>query len=430
MDSERGWTLLFWSMIILGVLAVLFRSGDIEQDLTDRANAVLHKNGLQWASVKETSGRNLVLTGESPVQDFRNLPKKMVGGLYGVRSIDDEDVSVKDPVSPYIWQAVIAEDSVVLKGFVPDDETRALIVKKAKQLIYDRPVIDKMILADGSPDSGWLDNISSVLKYTRYLKNGTISLEDRSVKVEGEAWSLLDHEIVTLRTGRGKAIGDYKFSSNLALPVESVKEQEVSDIEAEKIIKPEESETPADVENIPAATEDASAVEKESAAAAAPAPVTDTVATDAVSAASGNDAVAGSSKTAEKETLPKNSEKQNSPEKPSGDTAEESPASAAAESGNNAQSVEPPPAEVKKTFDKTASKTTDKTGGNNNIPPASGYYYVPGPYGAPVAVPLNVPPFMVAPPWAFSPYRAPSGYPPGCAYLHPGHPAYCGRALY
>ncbi len=429
MDSERGWTLLFWSMIVLGVLAVLFRSGNIEQDLTERANAVLHENGLQWASVKEASGRNLVLTGEAPVQDFRNLPEKMVAGLYGVRGVDDEGVSVKDPVSPYIWQAVIAEDLVTLKGSVPDNKTRSLIVKKAMQLIYDRPVIDKMILADGSPDSGWLDNISSVLKYTKYLKNGVISLEDRSVKVEGEAWNLLDHEIITLRTGRGKASDDYKFSSNLLLPGEAAKRQEISNAETAKTVKSEQP-GPQDVtEKIPAATKDTSAVEKEEPAAVAPladtpeAPLADTppegpegpegkavaeeggendaAATDAASVASGNDAVAEPSVAAEKKIL--------------------------SETGNDAQPVELPPAEGASPSDKAADKAVGKTGGDKNRNTSAGYYYVPGPYGAPVAVPLNVPPFMVAPPWAFSPYRARPAYPPGCAYLHPGHPAYCGR---
>ncbi len=452
MDSEKGWTLLFWAMIVLGVLAVLFRGGDIEQDLADRANAALHESGLPWASVKEVNGRNLILTGEAPVMAQREWPVSIVENLYGVRKVDDAGISVKPPVTPYIWAAIVTPDKVTLTGFVPDEDTRAAILEKVGNIVSDRAITDKMVLADGAPDNSWLENINNVLKYTKYLKNGAVHLNDRSVKVEGEAWNSLDFEVIALRSSRGRTVNEYSFSSDLVPPEDSAGQSLVTiapnPVEgkeaktAEKTVKHEDNAEAdaktADADMAPVAAKpgvevktagpknggDAGAPDEKSSAALAPSPGT----------ATATDDVSGKVKAVSAESVKTDAPEAEAVEKSSGDNLAqdkaEKPGKAVSKAGGKAETKiadEEKPAVAKAAMPQSSRQKRS-------------------------AGPARIPAYMIAPPWALAPYRAPPArfyppsrgyypaprgyypappaYYPNCGYGYPYAPAYCGRPAY
>jgi len=424
MDSEKGWTLLFWAMIIIGVLAVLFRGEDIERDLSERANAALHENGLQWASVKDANGRNLVLSGESPIKAHRGWPLNTVKDLYGVRAVNDEDVSVKAPASPYVWAAIVAPDKITLSGHVPDEDTRTAILEKVVAIISDRPVTDTMVLTDGAPKTGWLENINNILKYTKYLKNGAVHLSDRTVKVEGEAWNSLDFEVIALRASRGRTVNEYAFSSDLQPPENSAGQSLITS--APSHVEADDTDTP----NTPAVSEKTGETEDPAKAGSA----------DATPAATAPDDAAVSpepeEKPADKKEAgvvpgPKASDKSGK-SATTGEANEKAKGSASSESATTdkpdaiASKAEPRPADKEKPAEtKAAGRKRAQQGQSDSA--------------------VNIPSYMIAPPWAFSPYpappagyyrappayyRAPPAYYPNCGYGNPYPPAYCARPPY
>ena len=488
MDSERGWTLLFWAMMIIGVLAVLFRSDDVERDLADRANAALHGNALQWASVKNVRGRNLYLTGEAPVKAQQEWPRNMVEDLYGVRKVNDEAVSVKGPAVPYVWAAIVTPEEVTLTGSVPDEETRASIREKVENIISDRKVTDQMVLADGAPETGWLENINNILKYTKYLKNGAVHLTDRAVKVEGEAWNALDFEVVALRASRGRTVNDYAFSSDLRPPagvsgqilntiapsqagandeadsaqpektedktigqpdekngesssiavtgktetssgkdVQETRESETEKKDKEQEIAPETT-IPEDGPSKSVVSKTAPAETQKGTAAIAPAVPASRPDKDPASAEPSSNPETTKAPAVEEETPVQDSKNKSAEEKPKEDRN-----ASASEAGS-------PPASDRTPEPETAAKK--KTGSAQRKQPSKSPAVAnPRKQAGQRVAPARIPPYLIAPPWAFSPssgyyrpppayYPAPRIYAPNCAYGYPYAPAYCGPPVY
>ena len=302
MDNEKGWITLFWTMIGLGILAVIFNSGKVESDLTERVNEALHNNGYDWASVKEGSGRNLVLVGRAPVMAAREPAIEAAREVYGVRCVDDE-ISISEPASPYRWSASADMSRITLSGHVPDEATRVLINQKAGEIAVNRQVKDDMVLADGAPDEGWLENIAFALDQVRSLKNGSVKLVDQAVSIEGTSWNNDDAKALNALK---EAPAGYSLSRTIKSPAmlaaESAPvEEETKTAEkaeggdksgAAEAVKAGEDKAPADAAK---GTKDTKAAAGEDAApAAAPA----TAVSEGKAAGQADDAPPGDAKTA------------------------------------------------------------------------------------------------------------------------------------
>ncbi len=480
MDSEKGWTLLFWAMIIIGVLAVLFRGDDIEQDLADRANAALHNNGLQWASVKDVEGRNLSLTGEAPVKAQKEWPRHTIENLYGIRNVNDEDIGVKNPVSPYVWAAIVTPEKITLTGSVPDEDTRAAIREQITKIISDRTVSDKMVLADGAPETGWLENINNILKYTKYLKNGAVHLNDRSVKVEGEAWNALDFEVIALRASRGRTVNDYAFSSDLHPPAgiasQALNTIAPSALENHKETTSEEPATsgepvtsgePDKPETLPAAEKPGPKAEETKIRS-----VADEAGSIDEDAGQGDESMSPAPPSAEPEKPVKPAAPQQAAAPVQGvppltagpELKQADPGSALPVKKNLASETGKPAGEEKpegtmsvpvNSADEGAEKikasdtepTVQPAAKNMNEKKPVESKTVAGKAGQEkrITAPSSIPRYMIAPPWAFAPYPAappagyyqppayypaPRAYMPSCGYGYPYAPAYCGWPAY
>ncbi len=230
MDSERGWTLVFWSSVVLLILALLFTTGKIESDLAGRAKLALEKSGLGWVRVT-AHGRDLALSGTAPVKALGKLPATVVRSVKGVRKVTTE-FKVRPAVKPYTWSAERKDGTIRLWGFVPHERARIRLLAEAARIAGNKePEVD-LKLADGAPDSGWVDQALAGLRALEHLESGRASLKDRIVTVSGVAASRRDYqELLTIIRSANASGKDYSQELKVKPPV---------------ITKPEERKTARD----------------------------------------------------------------------------------------------------------------------------------------------------------------------------------------
>ncbi|MCP4305231.1 MAG: BON domain-containing protein, partial [bacterium] len=86
--------------IVLGLLAVLLRTGDVEIDLGTRVVSRLSADGYDWARVV-VSGRNIELTGTAPTPELRDEAAIAAEGVDGVASVVNK-AGLLPVASPYV----------------------------------------------------------------------------------------------------------------------------------------------------------------------------------------------------------------------------------------------------------------------------------------------------------------------------------------
>ncbi len=110
-------------------------------------------------------------------QLYRNVPS-------GVILVNDK---VKPPVVfPFEWQAVYKAGQLVLQGYVPSERDRDALIKIAKSVFVNSPIVDKMAVAGGAPEQ-WLNTAGGVLQELSKLNEGSASLSNTKLTVTGLA---------------------------------------------------------------------------------------------------------------------------------------------------------------------------------------------------------------------------------------------------
>ena len=149
------------------------------------------KYGLkQLATLKngkaELSGLTLSMAGEAPSSGvYRSVRTALTTGL--PKALTQGTDKVTPPaVSPYEWQAKLADNQLVLTGFVPSDKLRAQMLAEAKQAFGKTVIIDKMDLAEGAPPN-WEKATKVSLDQLATLQSGSAVLLDSQIKLSGTA---------------------------------------------------------------------------------------------------------------------------------------------------------------------------------------------------------------------------------------------------
>ncbi len=90
--------------------------------------------------------------------------------------------------SPFTWMAESKGDNLILRGFVPNENQRAALLKTAKSRFPGKTVSDQMVIAKGAP-KGWLKTSKHGLAQLAKLDYGTSSLDDTNFSLTGFAKS-------------------------------------------------------------------------------------------------------------------------------------------------------------------------------------------------------------------------------------------------
>ncbi len=94
----------------------------------------------------------------------------------------------------FVWSATRIESGLLLRGSVPTEEDRRIVLGMVKAHFADLQVEDRLKIADGAPpQEQWLGAVSFSLKQLSYLKKGSVRLLNVGLKVEGEARNAADY---------------------------------------------------------------------------------------------------------------------------------------------------------------------------------------------------------------------------------------------
>lgn len=134
------------------------------------------------ASISNTtlaiSGRAADLAGYSAfVAAMKSVPKGIVIGTANV---------IPPKVTPYIWSAEKAADSLVMTGYAPDGQTQEANAAAAKAKFPDLKIVDQQILALGQSDL-YSRAVQSILDALSRLKSGKGALSGDVITLSGAA---------------------------------------------------------------------------------------------------------------------------------------------------------------------------------------------------------------------------------------------------
>ena len=182
-----NWKKWIWpgilATVLLTALAMLMRSGAIEQDLQSKALDGLSANH-GWAQVA-LDGRDLTLTGVAPSEEAAAEALQIAEDAYDVR-VAKSETTLLPIADPFTLSAVKEEGGrIVLSGSVPSEQVRNGIVEAARAS-GGGEVDDQLALNRGAPD-GFFDLSTFGISQLKGLVSGSASLVNSDLSVEGLA---------------------------------------------------------------------------------------------------------------------------------------------------------------------------------------------------------------------------------------------------
>ena len=171
---------------LLTLVAMLFKAGPIESDLTERALQNLSSQH-SWAKV-ELDGRNLELSGIAPTKADQDSAVTAAdgaifnreSGTWGVRVVDSTGVKQLPVQSPYAFNAERKDNVVRLSGSIPAESMRSGLVEKALTTVPGATVKDELTLASGAPDK-FGDKAGFAIGLLKDASEGTASISDSNI---------------------------------------------------------------------------------------------------------------------------------------------------------------------------------------------------------------------------------------------------------
>jgi OOP family OmpA-OmpF porin len=180
---------------LIGVFGVHDSSArGVERSLQAAVTEALANEGYGFASA-EMDGQRAILSGAAPDEATRQyviataLGAAGPGGRWagGVTSVDDSNLVIGAPISPYFWEAERQGDSVVLRGYAPTTRIREEIVQRARRAFNRGEVTDQMEIGPGAPEiSLWADVAGDGLEQLALLSRGQVRLVDDQLVVIGD----------------------------------------------------------------------------------------------------------------------------------------------------------------------------------------------------------------------------------------------------
>jgi outer membrane protein OmpA-like peptidoglycan-associated protein len=176
-------------VILLAYGAFLTTRDSISKDLTERSQQALAEAqiggvGVAFPSSPDTRYRIAYLSGDVDMQT-RSKAIEAVSAVHGVHQaqwLQDPALAEGDV---YEWRAQYLGGKVTLSGVVPDDQTKAMLLARAKQMFEGADVIDRMSILDSAPEGDWAAAAQVGIDTLSKLQAGEASLSDTILTVTG-----------------------------------------------------------------------------------------------------------------------------------------------------------------------------------------------------------------------------------------------------
>ena len=217
----------------------------IERDISARGTDALAGQGINWAQI-DVDGRDVTLTGLAPSAAQRERALSALGAARGIRRVSDATTSMPartassnpDAKLPELDEAAVVDElrtavdlarfglqyvfrverdgaRIALRGMVPFDDARELLLNAAKEKFPDVTVEDDLLINVDAPD-GFLRAARQAISVSGLVSTGAVGLRDQVLFVEGLTVS--DRDLDRLRSTLERTLPD---GYDLALQVGS-----------------------------------------------------------------------------------------------------------------------------------------------------------------------------------------------------------------
>ena len=212
-----NWKKWIWPGLIttalLTMLAGWLAGPKVEADLTAKASSVLQDGGYGWAKVA-LDGRDLTLSGIAPDPDAQGAAAGIVSNAYDVRVVKNI-TGVLPEQKPYTFSAALDSKTLILNGYIPNENTRGTLLDSAKKIAGSKSVTDNLKIARGAP-AGFAAAAGFGISQLARLASGKASLNNTDYSIEGTATSGKNYALVNERAS-GELTKGFKLASKKIL---------------------------------------------------------------------------------------------------------------------------------------------------------------------------------------------------------------------
>ncbi|MCB4770189.1 flagellar motor protein MotB [Ancylobacter sp. Lp-2] len=205
------------ALALLIVAAVVVARAPAEQDLTQRAEALLVNIGESWARAS-FDGRDAKLEGEALSEEARVKVRTELAALSGVRSIEDRTTLLPER-RPFTFSVVRDGSKLHLSGYVPSRWSRKRIVEAAAQMAPGVVVTgDKELTrARGVPAGDFAGVVIFGIQQLAKMPSGRVTIADNSFSIEGRAPDFATYDALEV-TVRSELPTDFDLARFAVLP--------------------------------------------------------------------------------------------------------------------------------------------------------------------------------------------------------------------
>jgi len=210
----------FWPFIILLLLFSLFfalvffsKWRPIEKDVASNAIASLKSENIEWASVDTHNlGRTVIIKGTAASKAEADQAVNLAKESWGVHKVefDYNTQVVIIPDSPPSLNAIVTQDSIVLRGKVRDQETIDRLLSQARDIFGNDNVVNKL---EVTKNTAALPDYSGLLKSLQGKGNTapfSAAIADNNLTLSGQV----------IDANSKKEIGDY-MTKLTQLPIDN-----------------------------------------------------------------------------------------------------------------------------------------------------------------------------------------------------------------
>lgn len=164
----------------------------------------------------DLSADEVRLSGEAvDFTSYKTLASHLAGTLPGglIRAVN---LVTPPEVDPFRWKAVLTPQQVVLDGYVPKEQLRELLFRRAKAAFPNLAIVDRMQTAGGAPRN-WQRVVTLALSQLARLSRGETELIRRDLSFIGETTTEARAQEIAGELKRGIP-ETYKLVENITYP--------------------------------------------------------------------------------------------------------------------------------------------------------------------------------------------------------------------
>jgi osmotically-inducible protein OsmY len=193
---RRIWTIGIVFIALISALAVLSARAAIEAEIEKRADATLSKAGYGWLDVS-VSGRNVTVRGAVFSEGDRENALKALREIWEIGDLESR-LTVAVRTRPYTLTISRSDDTLKMRGSVPNEETRKTIIGLANANLPGGEIItDLKIDPNMAERERWLSGIGFAFSQLKHVSSGRTVLSDTDLSFEGRAAKPGAYEMLT-----------------------------------------------------------------------------------------------------------------------------------------------------------------------------------------------------------------------------------------